>query len=220
MKRTFRTLAIVTAVTSLAACGSLGGFNSNGDQQIRQQKLSTTFNDGLKIETSCSFFRSEESCEVVSIEATATVPANGGTNANAHTAKIRAEMEAKAKVARFLNEKIDTEVVTKTIAKNIEKAKDRLSTDNGGQDDEVVSMTENEAKTTKVEPGKNVSVRENSNDTAYQLTSTVRSFAQTKLRGFKAIRYEANGQELTVTIRWDKKSDVSARKINQMFNGK
>jgi hypothetical protein len=221
MKRTFKTLATIAAITSLTACGSLGKFNSNGDEQIRNQKLSTSFNDGLKIETNCSWFKSEESCEVVAIEATAVVPSNGATNANAHTAKIRAEMQAKAKVAHYLSEKVDSSIVTTTIAKNIEKAKDRLKTDSGGHDDEV-TMSENEANQTKrVTPGENVSVRENSNDTSYNLTQSIRSTAATQLRGFRAIKYEAvSPQEVAVTIRWDKKSDVAARKAYTMFNGK
>lgn len=214
MKRTLTSVATAAIILSLTACGSLGKFNSNGDEQIRNQKLQTSFNDGLKIDTNCSWFKSDESCEFVSFEATVTVPSNGGTGANAHTAKIRAEMQAKAKIAHYLDERIDSNIITTTVAKNIEKAKDSLKTKSGDNED-VVTMTENEAKAT---PGKNISFRENSNDTAYGVTQTVRSFAATKLQGCTT-KFSADGQDMTAVVFCSKKNQVIAKKAHATFNG-
>jgi hypothetical protein len=220
MTQTLKTLAIVAAISTLTACGSLGKFNSNGDEQIRQQKLQTSFNDGLKVETNCSWFKGDEACEFVSFEATATVPALGGTGANADTAKIRAELKAKQKIVHYLDEKIDSNILTTTVAKNIEKAKDRLKTNNGGMEDEVVTMTEDEAKTKTTKTGnENVSYRENSNNTAYGVTESVRAIAASKLKGCTT-RFSASGQDMTATVFCSKKQGVVADKARAYYNGK
>jgi predicted small lipoprotein YifL len=213
MNRTLKTIAAATAIASLTACGSFGGFNSNSDKQIRNQKLQTSFNDGLKVETNCSWFGGDESCEFVSFEATVTVPSLGGTGANAHTTKIRAEAEAKAKIARYLSEKIDSNIVTTTIAKNIEKAKDSLKTENGDTEN-VVAMTENEAKAT---PSKNISFRENDNNTAYGVSQTIRQFASSKLQGCTT-KFSADGQDMTAVVFCSKKNQVIAKKAYTVYN--
>jgi protein-arginine kinase activator protein McsA len=214
MNRTLKTLATVASISILTACGSFGGFNSNPDKQIRNQKLQTSFNDGLKVESNCSWFGGDESCEFVSFEATVTVPALGGTGANAHTAKIRAEAQAKAKIAHYLNEKIDSNIVTTTIAKNIEKAKDSLKTDNGDTEN-VVTMTENEAKSTQ---SKNLSYRENDNNTAYGVSQTIRQFASSKLQGCTT-KFSAEGQDMTAVVFCSKKNQVMAKKAYTVYNG-
>jgi hypothetical protein len=144
-----------------------------------------------------------------------TVPALGGTGANAHTAKIRAEAQAKAKIAHYLNEKIDSNIVTTTIAKNIEKAKDSMKTDNGDTEN-VVAMTENEAKAT---PSKNISYRENANDTAYGVSQTIRQFASSKLQGCTT-KFSADGQDMTAVVFCSKKNQIMANKAYTVYNGK
>jgi len=73
-------------------------------------------------------------------------------------------------------------------------------------------MTDKEARAT------NVSVRENSNDTAVQLTTTIRANSTAILRGFKVIKQEVVGaQEVAVTIRWDKTSERTAKLLESKF---
>jgi hypothetical protein len=73
-------------------------------------------------------------------------------------------------------------------------------------------MSDKEAKAT------NVSVRENSNDTAVHLTTTVRANSTAILRGFKVVKQEVVGaQEVAVTIRWDKDSERTAKMLEGKF---
>lgn len=218
MTRTFKTLAIIAAVTSLTACGSLGGFNSNPDQQIRNQKLQTSFNDGLKIETNCSWYKGDEACEFVSFEATASAPTLGGTNANGYNAKLLAEARAKAMIIHHLNEKVNSSIITSTVSKNIEKAKDRISTNSGGQDDEAVTMTEDEAKTSKVKPGDNVSYRENNNNAAFNVNHVIKQYATSNLQGCTTKFNQSGPQEVTAIVFCSRKNQITAKKAYATYN--
>jgi hypothetical protein len=93
----------------------------------------------------------------------------------------------------------------------VEKAQDKLSTSHGGH--EAVEMSDTEAAAAG-----NVSVRENSNNTAVNLTTTIRANSAAVLRGFKVTRQEVTGpQEVAVTIRWDKDSERTARMLESKF---
>ena len=71
---------------------------------------------------------------------------------------------------------------------------------------------------TDAEKDTNHSVRENSNDTAYQLSETIRVNAQGILRGFKIIKQEVTApQEVAVTIRWDKESEQVSNQLRKKF---
>jgi hypothetical protein len=73
---------------------------------------------------------------------------------------------------------------------------------------------------TDAEKDTNFSVRENSNDTAYQLQETIRVNASGILRGFKVVKQEVVGaQEVSVTIRWDKDSERTANQLRKKFGG-
>ena len=67
----FKLLALVTAL-AITGCSTTAVTNSN--EQIRNQKLSTSFVDeGIRIETDCKWYKPwKEDCEIVSIEAVAT----------------------------------------------------------------------------------------------------------------------------------------------------
>ena len=185
---------------------------TNSNEQIRNQKLSTSFvGEGIRIETNCAWYKPwKNDCEIVSIEAIATAPTFGNTVPNRKNALTVAEMYAGANVSHFIKQNITSSRVTSTIAKNVEKARDKLNTNHG--DHEPVEMTDKEAKAS------NVSVRENSNDTAVQLTTTVRANSTAILRGFKVVKQEVVGaQEVAVTIRWDKDSEKTAKLLESKF---
>jgi hypothetical protein len=174
--------------------------------------LSTNFvGEGIRIETNCAWYKPwKNDCEIVSIEAVATAPTFGNTVPNRKNALTVAEMYAGANVSHFIKQNITSSRVTSTIAKNVEKARDKLNTNHG--DHEVIEMSDKEAKAT------NVSVRENSNDTAVQLTTTVRANSTAILRGFRVIKQEVVGaQEVAVTIRWDKHSETTAKLLESKF---
>ena len=207
----FKLLALVTAL-SLAGCSGMK--RGEGEfEQIRNQKLSTSFKqDTIRIETDCAWYTPFKSdCEIVSIEAIGTAATNGNTESNRRTALIRAGDRARAQVAHFMKEEVTSSRVQNTLAKNVEKASDRMKsrTTTG----EVVAMSDSDA-----EKDTNHSIRENSNDTAYQLSETIRVNADARLRGFKVIKQEVVGkQEVAVTIRWDKDSERTSNNLRKKF---
>lgn len=201
--------SIKFSVLSLAiVLGACSTTNKDKDP-ISEQKLSTNFvSENIKIETKCSWFGFGKDCKVVAIESRGTAPSFGATVNNRKNALVRAEMRASANVAEFLSKEITTNRVQTTIAKNIEKASDKVRS--GNNDGQTVEMTDAEAKMT--------SLRENNNDTVVQLTETIRTNSQAILRGFVKIKEEVVGtQEVAVTIRWDIQSnDVRKQLIRQM----
>ena len=200
-------LSALVIALSLTACSSMKTSNgTNTSTPIANQKLSTSFvGEKVKIETKCSWFSfGSKNCEVVAIEATGTAPSFGNTTSNMRNALTRAEMKAQAQVTRFLNEEVTSDRVQKTIAKNIERATDKVSS--GKVDDNAVEMTDKEAG--------NISLRENNNDTVVTLTETVRTSAKSILSGFVKIDEKVIGdQEVAVTIRWDIESNVSRKQL-------
>jgi hypothetical protein len=207
----FKILVLVSAI-SLVGCSNMK--RGEGEfEQVRNQKLSTSFKqDTIRIETDCSWYTLNKSnCTIISIEAIGTASTNGNTESNRRTALIRAGDRARANVRNFIQEDVSSTRVTTTFAKNVEKASDRMKsrTTTG----EVVAMSDSDA-----EKDTNHSVRENSNDTAYQLSETIRVNAQGILRGFKVIKQEVIGaQEVAVTIRWDKESEQVSNQLRKKF---
>lgn len=199
-------LSALVIALSLTACSSMKTSNgTNTSTPIANQKLSTSFvGEKVKLETKCSWFSFGSNCEVVAIEATGTAPSFGNTTSNMRNALTRAEMKAQAQVARFLNEEVTSDRVQKTIAKNIERATDKVNS--GKADDNTVEMTDKEAG--------NITLRENNNDTVVTLTETVRTSAKSILSGFVKIDEKVIGdQEVAVTIRWDVESNVSRKQL-------
>jgi hypothetical protein len=199
MKRLAISVAVATLV--LTGCGSM----SKSTDKIVEQKLSTSFvSEDIKIETKCSWFGMGSECNIVAIEATGTAPSYGGTVNNRRNALTRAELRAKASVAEFLDTQVSSTRVQTTLAKNIEKASDKVRS--GNDDDQPVEMTDKEAK--------NISLRENNNNTAVTLTETLRTSASAVLRGFHKVNERVIGdQEVAVTIRWDKGSNESRKQL-------
>lgn len=202
----FAKLTTLVLVASLAACSSTKTVNP--DDPIRNQTLNTSFSDeGVKIITNCKWYKPwQDECEIVAIESTASTWTNGATAVQVSEARKVARAEAFANVSHFIKTQITSTRVVSTVAKHVEIAKDQF---NGQKESE---MTEKEAK--------NVSARENSNDTARTVTRTVREHSETVLRGFREIKTEKVGQqEIAVTIRWDKESDRAAQQLRRKFGG-
>ena len=201
-------LAAVAIAIALTGCAST---KSEGEGAVKTQKLSTSFvGEKIKIETSCTWhmFRPNE-CDVVAIESTATATSFGNTANNRKTALTVAEMRANSHVAEFISKDISTNRVTNTIAKNLEKASDRVKS--GNSDGSTVEMSDKEAAT--------ISLRDNHNETAHTLTETIRTSSHAILKGFVKINEEVVGnQEVSVTIRWDKDSERTAETLRKKFS--
>jgi hypothetical protein len=205
-------LIVCATVLALTGCGSFSK-KSDEHEPIRNQKLSTSFkSDTIRIETDCAWYKPFKSdCDVISIESTASASTNGNTESNRRTALIRAGDRARAEVRHFIQEDLNSTRTQSTLAKNVEKANDRLksSTVNG----ETVAMSDSDA-----EKDSSHSIRSNSNDTAYQLQEYIRVNASGILRGFRVVKQEVTGnQEVTVTIRWDKDSENTSNLLRKKF---
>jgi hypothetical protein len=205
-------LLALASIVALVGCSTIKRGEGEFDQ-IRNQKLSTSFKqDTIKIETDCKWYSLDKSnCDIISIESVGTASSNGNSENNRRTALIRASDRARASVRHFIQEEVSSTRVTNTLAKNVEKASDRIKsrTTTG----EVVSMSDSDA-----EKDTNHSVRENSNDTAYQLSETIRVNSQGILRGFRVVKQEVVGpQEVSVTIRWDKESEMVSNQLRKKF---
>jgi hypothetical protein len=207
---------VIAIVVVVALSGCATSKRGEGEiEPIRSQKLSTSFKqDTIRIETDCAWYKPWKSdCEIVAIESVGTASTNGNTDNNRRTALIRASDRAKAQVRHFINEEVSSTRVQNTLAKNIEKANDRVKSRTTIGEEVKMSDTDAEKDT-------NFSVRENSNDTAYQLQETIRVNASGILRGFKVVKQEVVGaQEVSVTIRWDKDSERTANQLRKKFGG-
>jgi hypothetical protein len=204
-------LAVVALALSLTACGSIK--TSNDSEPIRNQKLSTSFKeDTIRIETDCTWYKPwQNECDIVSITSIGSATTNGNTTNNRMTAMTRAKDKALANVAHFMSEEVSSNRVSTTLAKNVEKASDRLKS--RAKEGEVVEMSDKDA-----EKDTNFTVRENSNDTAFTLAENIRVNARARLRGFIPVKQEVSGsQEVTVTMRWTKDSDNTASQLRKRF---
>ena len=197
----FAKFAVLAVAVSLTACGSM----NSGKGPIADQKLATSFvSEKIKIETKCSWFGMGSDCQLVAIESTGTAVSFGGTANNRRIAMKRAEMQANVNVSEFLSKEVSSNRVNETIAKNIEKATDRVRS--GKADGSTVEMTDQEAK--------NISLQENQNTTAVTLTETLRTSSRAILKGFVKIEEKVVGdQEVAVTIRWDAQSDAARNSL-------
>lgn len=199
----FAKITTLVLVATLAACSSTKTVNP--DEPIRNQTLNTSFTEeNVKVITNCKWYKPwQDECEIVAIEATASTWTNGATSVQVNEARKVARAEAFANVSHFIKNQITSTRVVSTVAKHVEKARDL----NNGADES--DMTDKEAK--------NISTRENSNDTARTVTRTIREHSESVLRGFKVIKEEKVGQqEISVTIRWDKESGRASRMLERM----
>jgi hypothetical protein len=204
-----RVLLVTAIALTLSACGSVNlnkAENPGSMTPIHSQKLSSNFTrKGIKLEFDCGAISSWTSgckkAEPTAIEVTAYAPSYGNSENNREQAFRVAEMRAKAKLRHFINEDVSSSQVKTVIAKNIEKANDRIKQRISAN--EEVNMTDDEA--TKET---NWAVRENTNDTVQTLTETVRINAAGILRGVRSIDEKiVDRQTVQVTIRWDKDSE-------------
>ena len=189
---------------------------------VQSQKLSSNFNRrGIKLEFDCGTISSWtggcNKAEPTAIEVTAYAPSYGNSESNRETAFHVAEMNAKAKLRRFIQEDIQTSSVTETISKNIEKANDKIKQRiNDGRE---VTMNEDEAKTFSGDS--NTAERINTNNVTRTVTEYVRMNANGILRGVKTIDESiVDRQTVAVTIRWDTGSDNAANFFDSKFRAR
>lgn len=212
-----RVLLVTAIALTLSACSSVSlnkADNPGSMTPIHSQKLSSNFTrKGIKLEYECAFGTgmfgmTDAMCSktnIKAIEVTAYAPSYGNSENNRENAFRVAEMRAKAKLRHFIQEDVSSSQTKQVIAKNIEKANDRIKQRISAN--EEVSMTDDEA--TKET---NFAIRENTNDTVQTLTETVRVNAAGIMRGVRAVDERiVDRQTVQVTIRWDKDSERASQ---------
>jgi hypothetical protein len=219
-----KSIIVIALALSLAACSSnkVSRVDAPPVTAIADQKLTSNFNRrGVKLEFNCgtmsSWVGSCNKAEPTAIEVTAYAPAGGNSEWNRENAFHVAEMNAKAKLRRFISEDIQTSSVTETITRNIEKANDKIKQRiNDGRE---VTMTEDEAR--DMSKDSNSAERQNINNVTRNVTEYVRMNAGGILRGVKTIDEKiVDRQTVAVTIRWDKQTDSAATFFDSKFRGK
>ena len=213
-----RALLVTAIALALSACSSTKSTNKAEDPgsmtPVYAQKLSSNFKrKGIKLEFDCAFGTgafgiTDAMCtktDIKAIEVTAYATSFGNSENNREHAFRVAEMNAKAKLRKFIHEDVATSETKQVISKNIEKANDRIKQRINAN--EEVNMTDDEA--TKET---NFAIRENTNETVQNLTETIRVNAAGILRGVY-VKDEAivDRQTVQVTIRWDKNSENASQ---------
>ena len=216
-------LVALSVALVLAGCSSTSknaSVESAPITAINTQKLSSSFKrQGIKIEWSCAFGTgmfglSDAMCvkgEIQSIEVTGYANSFGNSEALRERAFIAAEMDAKARLIRFMNEGVSSNNFANTITKNVEKAQDRIK--NRINADEAVEMSDQDAS-----KDTNFAIRENTNEVVRTLSESIRNNAEGKLRG--ALLKDAeivDRQTVKAVIRWDHNTERAATYMRKRF---
>ena len=227
-------------IMTTTGCSMFGGKANDVDvpktTAVTKQKLSTYFeDDGIRVNWECvdrNGWTLNITCSesvIESIEATVTVPANGGTNFNGASANQIGQLESMAMIARFINEEITTERVVTLMAQNVEKADDtyRNPISGTGQNNvnaprlpAVVGITSSEPQAPRdpSKPNMNFAVRSNVNDTVRDLNTVVRGNAQAIMRGTTFKVDQKDDQLIQITAVWEREmADNVQNKIQTYF---
>lgn len=210
MKRILLATAVVMMLSACSSTKVSKAEDPGSMTPIQSQKLTSNFKrKGIKLEFDCGTVSSWTSgcnkAEPTGIEVTAYAPSFGNSENNREQAFRVAEMQAKAKLRRFIQEDVQTSQTKQVIAKNIEKANDRIKQRISAN--EEVNMTDDEA--TKET---NWAIRENTNDTVQTLTEIIRVNAAGILRGvYVKDEVIVDRQTVQVTIRWDRNSEKASQ---------
>ena len=227
-------------IMTTTGCSMFGGKANDVDvpktTAVTKQKLSTYFeDDGIRVNWECidrNGWTLNMTCSesvIESIEATVTVPANGGTNFNGASANQIGQLESMAMIARFISEEITTERVVTLMTQNVEKADDtyRNPISGTGQNNvnaprlpAVVGITSSEPQAPRdpSKPNMNFAVRSNVNDTVRDLNTIVRGNAQAIMRGTVFKVDQKDDQLIQITAIWERElADSVQNKIQSYF---
>jgi hypothetical protein len=217
-------LSILIATTT--GCSMFGGKADKVEMEkttaVTKQKLSTYFeDDGIRVNWECidrNAWTLNMTCSesvIQSVEATITIPANGGTNFNGSSANQVGQLESMAMIARFINEEIITERVVTLMAQNVEKADDTYRNPIAGTGQNnvnkprlpaVVGITSSEPQAPRDPntPNMNFAVRANVNDTVRDLNTVVRGDARAIMRGTTFDVEQKDDQLIQITANWNR----------------
>lgn len=220
MKHTLVTVALVSLLAACSSTKTAGPVEAGSVTAINAQKLETTFKRrGIKLEWDCAwgtgaFGLTDAMCvkgDIKAVEVTGLAPSYGNSEVMREQAFAVAEMQAKAKLRRFIQEDVYTSQVQNVLGKSVEKANDRIKS--RIKTDDAVEMSEEDAS-----KDTNFAVRENTNTTTRTFTETIRVNAQGILKGVRVIDEKiVDRQTVQVTIRWDKENEQGVKSLRKAF---
>ena len=228
-------------IMTTTGCSMFGGKADKVDvpktTAVKQQKLSTYFeDDGIRVNWECidrNGWTLNLTCSesvIEEIEATVTIPANGGSNFNGTSANQVGQLESMAMIARFISEDITTERVVTLMAQNVEKADDTYRNPISGTNQNnvsaprlpaVVGITSSEPQAPRDPntPNMNFAVRSNINDTVRDLNTVVRGNAQAIMRGTTFDVDQKDDQLIQITATWRRdRAETIQNDIAPYFN--
>ena len=221
MKLKLLALSLALAIAGCSSTSKNASVESAPITAINTQKLTSSFKrQGVKIEWECAwgtgaFGLTDAMCvkgEIKAIEVTGYANSFGNSEALRERAFVAAEMDAKAKLVRFMNEGVSTSNFSNTVTKNVEKAQDRIK--NRIRADENVSMSDEDAS-----KDTNFAVRENNNEVVRTLSESIRNNAEGKLRGAMVKESDiVDRQTVKVVIRWDNSTERAANYLRKRFS--
>ena len=215
MKKTLIALAMVSII---AGCSSTKQAVKLDDVNVKEQRLATDFRrEGIRVTYSFTG-------DVEKIEAFGYAPVWRGEY------RVVAEADAKDKLVKFLRgETVDTQRMTRVIAKSIERSQDNMLNRTKTVDGAIViADTDIELDTTKPQASndenskENTALRKASVNNARIVTSTIVVSAQGRLNGvYKEKGFVAeDGKTYNAIYVWTPKMQQSARFISTMMDSK
>lgn len=184
----------------------------NSDQKkITEQKLQSNFRkEGITFEWTIRG-------ELKSLEVAGYAAAMGNSEMQQETAFEIAELDAKAKLQRFLSQEIKTSRVTSTFSKNIEKANDKIKSSTNSTN-ETIAISDIESNNSSPRNSSS-SERENANDVTRSLVRKISEEAAGILNGvfIKNTEIMGDGKTVKVVIRWDPESQRVSEELRRRF---
>lgn len=213
--------AIVVAVAILATgCSTFRDSDTVDNKpptQISEQRLSTNFRkEGIKIDWTMMG-------NLKAIEVTGYAAANGNTEFQQEAAFDAAELDAKAKLQRFLREGITSSKTMNTMVKNVEKAHDVTRNKIRNTSEQEVTMSDVEATTStapKTDDGEtNYAIRDNANHTTRTVIKKITEEASGIQSGvyIKETDIMGDGRTVKVVLRWDRDSQKAVKELRKAF---
>lgn len=200
-------ITIVSIIISGCASQSI-----NSDQKkISEQKLLSNFRkEGISFEWTIRG-------ELKSLEVSGYAAAMGSSEMQQETAFEIAELDAKAKLQRFLSQEIKTSRVTNTFSKNIEKANDKIKS-NTNSINEPIALSDSEISNSNPKNSSS-SDRENTNEVTRILVRKISEEASGILNGvfIKNTEIMGDGKTVKVVIRWDPESQRASEELRRRF---
>jgi hypothetical protein len=215
MKLNLLLIASIIAISGCASNKREASVESGPITAINSQKLTSSFKrQGIKLEWDCAWGTGmfESTCvknDIRAIEVTGYAFSNGNSEAMRELAFKAAHDIALDKLVRFIRQDLNSQRVTTTIAKSIEKAEDNIKR-KIKRDEEFEVNDEDAMKDT------NIAIRKNTNDTVRTITESIRTNAQGIVNGVTPVSEEiVDRQTVKVTLRWDKNNIEAIKRLRK-----